>query len=487
MKKIISLLVTALMIFPMTGCAKKNASGEEEKVLPVKVMGAHEEENPILLQYLGNTNSTDNIKLSFKLPGKIAQLNVKEGDYVSAGEALGQLDTKDYNFAVNGARGQLEAANGQVSAANGQAEAAGGQAEAAKGQMQAAQKQIAMAQAKVDASKAQYDKALNGAQAEDINRARLAVKNAEDTYEYAEKSYGRIEKLYKEGIVSKQQLDDIKIKRDSAKVDLDNKKELLTKAENGAREEDKRAALAGYNAAKAQLEAAKSQYSAAQGQYNAALGQRNAAQGQSAAAQGMRESAQTQYESKQSMLDDTVLRASVSGYVVKVLNKAGENVAAGYPVVVIRTDDQVIDIGVAQNDIEKIKVGIKADIAINDVKTTGSIAEIEQVPDPKSRTYKAKIRMDKQLPKDKFYVGTVANVSIKLAQEKGIWLPVTVVLNDGEDYVYTVEKSRVARKNVTISSIFGDKVLIKGVSVGEQVVTEGLKNIKPGYKVKIAK
>src|SRR3712207_7304123 len=83
MKKIISLLVTALMIFPMTGCAKKNASGEEEKVLPVKVMGAHEEENPILLQYLGNTNSKDNIKLSFKLPGKIAQLNVKEGDYVS--------------------------------------------------------------------------------------------------------------------------------------------------------------------------------------------------------------------------------------------------------------------------------------------------------------------------------------------------------------------------------------------------------------------
>src|SRR3712207_7253945 len=62
MKKIISLLVTALMIFPMTGCAKKNASGEEEKVLPVKVMGAHEEENPILLQYLGNTNSKDNIK-----------------------------------------------------------------------------------------------------------------------------------------------------------------------------------------------------------------------------------------------------------------------------------------------------------------------------------------------------------------------------------------------------------------------------------------
>ncbi|KGM93801.1 efflux RND transporter periplasmic adaptor subunit [Clostridium botulinum] len=445
MKKIILLLVTALMIFPMTGCSKKAVAGEEEKVLPVKVMGVSQNQNPILLKYLGNTNSTDNIKLSFKLPGKIAELNVKEGDYVSAGQVIGKLDSKDYNFAVNGARGQLEAANGQ---------------------MQAAQKQIAMAQAKVDAAKAQYDKALNGAQKEDINRARLAVKNAEDTYNYAQQSYERIEKLYAEGIVSKQQLDDIKIKRDSAKVDLDNKKELLTKAENGARDEDKQAALAGYNAAKAQLEAARAQYGAAQ---------------------GMRNSARTQYESKQSMLDDTNLRASVSGYVVKVLNKSGENIAAGYPVVVIRTDDQVIDIQVAQNDIEKIKVDTKTDISINDIKTTGSIVEIEQVPDPKSRTYKAKIRMDKQVPKDKFYVGTVANVSIKLAEEKGIWLPVTVVLNDGEDYVYTVEKGRVARKNITISSIFGDKVLVKGVSVGEQVVTEGLKNIKPGYKVKIAK
>ncbi|CAG7840295.1 Multidrug resistance protein MdtA [Clostridium haemolyticum] len=487
MKKIISLLVTAMIIFPMTGCSKKSAIGEEEKILPVKVMGTAENKNPILLKYLGNTNSTDNIKLSFKLPGKIAELNVKEGDYVRAGQVIGRLDSKDYNFALDGARGQLEAAKGQVAAANGQVAAASGQAEAAKGQMQAAEKQIAMAQAKVDAAKAQYDKALNGAQKEDINRARLAVKNAEDTYNYAEKSYERIEKLYAEGIVSKQQLDDIKIKLDSAKVDLDNKKELLTKAENGARDEDKQAALAGYNAAKAQLEAARAQYDAAQGQYNAALGQKNAAQGQSTAAQGMRNSAETQYESKQSMLEDTNLKASVSGYVVKVLNKSGENVAAGYPVVVIRTDDQVIDIQVAQNDINKIKVGIKTDIAINDIKTTGSIVEIEQVPDPKSRTYKAKIRMDKQVPKDKFFVGTVANVSIKLAEEKGIWLPVTVVLNDGEDYVYTVEQGRVARKNITISSIFGDKVLIKGVSVGEQVVTEGLKNIKPGYKVKIAK
>lgn len=445
MKKLVSILLTGAVMFSLSGCSKNAAAGEQEKVIPVKVMDVKEENYPVLLEYLGNTNSEDIIKYSFKVPGKIAQINVKEGDYVKQGQVLAVLDNQDYNFAVDGARGQMDAASGQ---------------------MQAAQGKISMAEAQVAAAKAQYDKAMNGAQKEDINSAKLAVKNAENTYNYAKESYTRVEKLYKEGIVSKQQLDDVKIKLDGAKVALDNSKEVLSKAENGARAEDKESALAQYNAAKAQHEAAKSQYQAAQGQYNAS---------------------QTQYESKQSMVNDTVLKSEVSGYVVKVLNKAGENTAAGYPVVVIRTEEQVIDIQIAQNDIQKITIGTKANVKINDMETEGVIAEIDQTPDAKSRTYKAKIKMNTKIPPDKFYIGTVAKVNIKLSNKKGIWLPITTILNDGEDYVYVVDKERISRKNVTIESIYGDKVLVTGVSLSDKVVTEGLKNIKPGYKVNVVK
>ncbi|MCY6959377.1 efflux RND transporter periplasmic adaptor subunit [Clostridium brassicae] len=473
MKRLISLLVTSAVMFSMTGCGKKVQAGEEKKVLPVKVMDVKEEKHPILLEYLGNTNSKDIIKYSFKIPGKIAEINVKEGDYVKAGQVIAVLDSHDYNFAVDAARGQAEAARGQT-------EAARGQMEAAKGQMEAAKGQIAMADAQVAATKALYNKAMNGAQKEDINSARLAVKNAEDTYKYVQQSYERIKKLYDEGIVSKQQLDDIKIKLDSSKVALDNAKEVLSKAENGARVEDKEAALAQHNAAKAQRDAAKSKYSAAQGQYNAAQGQYNAAQGQCNAAN-------TQYESKQSMLDDTVLKSEVSGYVAKVLNKSGENTAAGYPVIAVRSDDQVIDIQIAQNDVGKVKEGTKANLSLEEIKTTGTITEIEQVPDAKSRTYKAKIKMDKEIEKEKFYVGSVAKVDIKLGDKTGIWLPITVVLNDGEDYVYVVEKGRVSRKNITIESIYGDKILVKGVKLGDKIVTQGLKNVKPGNQVNIVK
>ncbi|MCY6370981.1 efflux RND transporter periplasmic adaptor subunit [Clostridium ganghwense] len=431
MKKLVSFLLTGAMVFSMAGCSKNAEAGEQEKIIPVKVMEAKEENYPILLEYLGNTNSEDIIKYSFKVPGKIAQISVKEGEYVKQGQVIAVLDNQDYNFAVDGARGQMEAAKGKVS----------------------------MAQAQADAAKAQYDKAMNGAQKEDINNARLAVKNAENNYNYAKESHGRAEKLYKEGIVSKQQLDDIKIKLDGAKVALDSSKEVLSKAENGARAEDKESALAVYNGAKAQYEAAQSQY----------------------------EAATTQYEAKQSMLKDTVLKSGISGYVVKVLNKAGENTAAGYPVVVIRTEEQVIDIQIAQNDIQRITTGTKASIKINDIETEGVVTEIEQTPDVKSRTYKAKIKMNKRIPQDKFYVGSVSKVNIKLENKKGIWLPITTILNDGEDYVYVVDKDRISRKNIIIKSIYGDKVLIDGVSLSDKIVTEGLKNIKPGYKVKVVK
>lgn len=445
MKKIISFFLLGATMFSLSGCGKKVQAGEKEKVVPVKTMEAQEENHPILLEYLGNTNSKDTVKYSFKIAGTISAINVKEGDFVNAGDVIASLDSKDYNFALKAARGQMDAATGQMNAAQGK---------------------ISMAQSQVAAAKAQYEKALNGAQVEDINRAKLGVENANKTYNYAKQSFDRVKKLYEEGIVSKQEFDDIKIKVDSAKIAVDNAKAVLSKAQAGARSEDKQSALAQLNAAKAQVEAAKSQYDAAKGQVSAA---------------------KTQCDAKSSMVSDTTLTSGISGYVIKVLNKAGENTAAGYPVVAIRSDDEVIETEFSQSDITKIKLGTKASIKINDITVTGSVAEIEQTPDPKSRTYKGKIKLDKKLPKDKFLIGSVAKVNIKLTDKKGIWLPITTILNDGEDYVYVASKGRVSRKNVTIESIYGDKALIKGLSLGDEIITEGLKNVKPGYKVKIVK
>ncbi|MCY6484527.1 efflux RND transporter periplasmic adaptor subunit [Clostridium aestuarii] len=416
MKKMFSFLAVGIFILNLSGCSSKAQAGEKETVIPVKVMEAAEENYPILLEYLGATNSEDVIKYSFKVPGKIASVNVKEGDYVKQGQVLAMLDNEDYKLAVEGARGQMEAAKGKVAMA-----------------------------------KAQYDKALNGAQKEDINSAKLAVENAENNYNYAKESCARVANLYEQGIVSKQQLDDINIKVDGAEIALNNAKEVLSKAENGARDED--------------TESAKAQYEAAQAQY---------------------EAAQAQHKAKGNMLEGTSLNSGVSGYVVKVLNKNGEITAAGYPVVVVRTDDEVIDIQLAQKDVNKIKRGTKALVKLNEIKVDGVVSEIEQIPDPKSRNYKAKIKMNEKIPPEKFYIGSVAKVSINLEDKKGIWLPVITILNDGEDYVYVVDKEqRISRKNITIESIYEDKVLIKGLSLGDKVVIEGLKNVKPGYKVNV--
>lgn len=442
MKKLMSFFLLGATMFSLSGCGKNVQAGEKEKVVPVKTIEAQEENHPILLEYLGNTNSKDTVKYSFKIAGTISAINVKEGDFVNAGDVIATLDSKDYNFALDAAKGQMEAAQGQVNGA---------------------QDQIAMAHSQVEAAKAQYEKALNGAQVEDINAAKLGVENANKTYNYAKQSFDRVEKLYKEGIVSKQEYDDIKIKVDGSKIALDNAKTVLSKAQAGARSEDKKSALAQLNAAKAQEKAAKSQVQAAQGQLSAA---------------------KTQCDAKSSMVSDTTLTSGISGYVVKVLNKTGENTAAGYPVVAIRSDDQVVEAELSQSDVTKIKVGTKASIKINDTTVTGSVAEIEQTPDPKSRTYKAKLKLDKEIPKDKFLLGSVAKVNITLTNKKGIWLPITTVLNDGEDYVYVACKERVSRKNITIESIYGNKVLVKGLSLGDKIITEGLKNVKPGYKVK---
>ena len=98
------------------------------------------------------------------------------------------------------------------------------------------------AKAQMDAASAQYDKAVNGAQAEDINKAQIAVKNAQDNYNYYKDLYDKNVKLY-ESEQYTAAVDSAKIKLDSSESALNTAKQTLEQLQNGTREEDKQALI----------------------------------------------------------------------------------------------------------------------------------------------------------------------------------------------------------------------------------------------------
>ncbi|MGF7058134.1 efflux RND transporter periplasmic adaptor subunit [Brassicibacter mesophilus] len=350
-------------------------------------------------------------------------------------EYIGTLQSKQikkYSFKSSGKIAKIPVANGQL---------------VNKGDMLAELDSTELklaakaSESQMNAAKALYDKAVKGASDEEIDQAKLNVKKAKDAYDFSLSTYEKVQKLYDSGSISKQKLDESKLQLDNSETNLKLTEEILSQATNGSRAEDKQAAYAQYQQAKAS------------------------------------------YEAQEKLVEDTQLKADVNGYVVNVLYEIGEMAPAGHPVVVIRTDGQIINVGLSQQDIKKIDIGTEVNITIDDTKIKGLVSLINNVIDNKSRTYNVEIAIDDSYKSLNLPLGSIANVSFIMGSKNGVWVPISYISNDGQDYVYVVEDNRVVRKNIIIKNIYQDKVLVDGLKSGDLLITKGIKNVKEGYKV----
>ncbi len=58
-------------------------------------------------------------------------------------------------------------------------------------------------------------------------------------------------------------------------------------------------------------------------------------------------------------------------------------------------------------------------------------------------------------------------------------------MNDGQDYVFTVENDRVVRKNVVITDINNDMIRVTGLENTTNIISEGMKTVKSGNLVNV--
>jgi len=109
-KSLISLLTLFILITSITGCANKNEA-KTETVYTVKVMHPQNNASLNIKDYVGIIEGNKNSKLSFQLPGKLAYINVKEGQYVRKGTLLAALDVTNLKHQADAAKATLDQAN----------------------------------------------------------------------------------------------------------------------------------------------------------------------------------------------------------------------------------------------------------------------------------------------------------------------------------------------------------------------------------------
>lgn len=141
-------------------------------------------------------------RVSSKVPGRILEIRVKEGDYVKVGDTLAILDAPEVRAKMEQARGAEDAAS------------------------------------------AIELKAQNGARKEQIQGAYQVLQQAKAGLEIAEKSYKRIQRLFDEGVMSAQKRDEVFAQYKAMEAQCKAAQSQYDMAVNGARREDKLAAQA---------------------------------------------------------------------------------------------------------------------------------------------------------------------------------------------------------------------------------------------------
>ncbi len=212
-----------------------------------------------------------------------------------------------------------------------------------------------------------------------------------------------------------------------------------------------------------ELEAAQTVYDEAQTAYDEAL---------------------SNYQQAQEALDRYTLRSSQDGYVVMVVSTEGSTASPIAPVVVVGSERSVVAFGISQNDARLVKKGMAVSVTIDGSEMEGYVLSVSTMPDETSRTYETQVYID--VPWEDVMLGETASVSINVGERSGVWLPISVILNDGEDYVFVVVDGRAQRRNVTIEDLSNDYVLVSGLAEGDQVVTEGMSLIRAGSLVETA-
>lgn len=139
-------------------------------------------------------------RVSCKLPGRIKELRVEEGDYVHVGDTLAILEIPEAD----------------------------------------AQKKVA--DATVGAASALSSMAQDGARQEVIQGAYQMYQAAQAAADIAEKTYNRVNNLYNEGVVTAQKRDEALAAFTATKAQVEAAKSQYEMAKNGARSQEKTAA-----------------------------------------------------------------------------------------------------------------------------------------------------------------------------------------------------------------------------------------------------
>jgi RND family efflux transporter MFP subunit len=189
--------------------------------------------------------------------------------------------------------------------------------------------------------------------------------------------------------------------------------------------------------------------------------------------------------------------APSSGQILRKISEQGELITPFAPAFILATGASayVVNIGLADKDMVKVKIGDRAIIHLDahpDKQFTANVSQIAQTVNPATGTFEVELQI--QNPGGyKLVSGFVAKAEIAQSSKAStLVVPVEALVeaNGKSAYIYVVntENQTVNKKSITIGRLIGGSVeVLNGLTENTQIVVRGANFLSDKSKVKIAK
>jgi HlyD family secretion protein len=375
----------------------------------------------VVLSASGYIVAHHKINVNSKVTGRVAWIGVEKGDKVKEGQVLVRLEDDEFRAQYKQALGAEENA------------------------------------------KAYLMELQNGSRPEEVQQAQHNLDEARATAVNDRITLDRTRDLFKQGVMSKQALDDATAKYEADQQRANSLQRAFELSKIGPRAEE--------------IARAKGALMQAEGQAGYA----------------------------KSLLDATVIRAPVNGTILERKVEKGELLTAqfastaeggpqGSVVALADLDDLQVELDIAQNDFSRLKPkqrGIVTVDAFPNLKWEGVIAEMS----PEANRQKATVQVKVQVQNPDEHLRPDMNATVKFladadkkgsTQASGAVVPAGAVRDrDGKKVVFIVVDNKAVMKTVKILEQRSNGYLVEGPINGENVISSGPENLKDGESVRI--
>jgi HlyD family secretion protein len=289
----------------------------------------------------GNVEITD-VNIAFKVPGKLIELNVGEGDPVRKGEIIARLDREQLLRQRDRAQAALTSAESQLKLLQ----------SAIEYQKVAIEGQIEQRQAELRQAEANLRDLLAGARSQEIEQAGAAVDEARAERERAKREWDRAQSLHETGDISTTQYDQAKTRHGIASATLKTAEGRLALVVEGPRAESIEAARAQVTRAQAGLKLAEALRLDLKTKYQ-----------EIETRQAEIARAKAEVALIEAQLEDPVAVSSIDGVALVKAAEPGEVLAAGTTVVTIGDLRRPWLRGyIGEKDLGRVKLGAKVKV-----------------------------------------------------------------------------------------------------------------------------